>query len=234
MSISQTISDNLQCIKDRASAACERAGRDPAEIQLVAVTKYAELDWVRALIDLGQLNLGESRPQQLSQRFDLLPEEITWHMIGHLQRNKVRPVLETDAIIHSVDSIKLLERIDRLAGEMEKFARVFIEVNISQEEAKHGFAPEEVSDIPPILEQCNHVQTCGFMGMAPYADDPEEARPFFHKLKEMQDAMNDAIPDDRLWKSLSMGMSGDFEVAIEEGATHIRVGSALFEGLERD
>ena len=189
---------------------------------------------MRVLIDLGQLHLGESRPQQLSERFDLLPEEITWHMIGHLQRNKVRPVLETDAIIHSVDSIKLLERIDRLAGEMQKFARVFIEVNISREEAKHGFAPDQVDSVHPLLADCSHVETLGLMGMAPYADDPEEARPYFHKLKEIQGDMNDVIPDDRPWKSLSMGMSGDFEVAIEEGATHIRVGSALFESLERD
>lgn len=231
-STSETISQNLKQIQDRIEAACNRCDRDPEEVQLVAVTKYAELDWVKALIDLGQLHLGESRPQQLAERFEQLPDSVTWHMIGHLQRNKVRPVLETDAIIHSVDSVKLLDRIDRLAGEMERLARVFIEVNISQEEAKHGFTLREAADLMSPVAACQHIKFHGYMGMAPYADDPEEARPYFHQLKQMQDAVNRVIPADRQWKSLSMGMSGDFEVAIEEGATHIRIGSALFEGLE--
>ncbi|MBD3676723.1 MAG: YggS family pyridoxal phosphate-dependent enzyme [Planctomycetaceae bacterium] len=231
MPISHTISENLARVKQRISSACERCDRDPAEIQLVAVTKYADLDWVKALIDLGQLHLGESRPQQLAERCEQLPKSVIWHMIGHLQRNKVRPVLETEAIIHSVDSLKLMKRIDRLAGELDILARVFIEVNISREEAKHGFTPENLSKLLPTLETSPHVKVLGLMGMAPYAEDPEMARPYFRELREIQQRLNSSHADQKPFTSLSIGMSGDFEVGIEEGATHIRVGSALFEGL---
>ncbi|MDG2388766.1 MAG: YggS family pyridoxal phosphate-dependent enzyme [Planctomycetaceae bacterium] len=232
--MTQTTSQNLNVIQQKMTSACQRAGRSPNEVQLVAVTKYAQLEWVQGLIDLGHMDLGESRPQQLSERCETLSDSITWHMIGHLQRNKVRSVLETGAIIHSVDSQRLLERIESLAQEMNVTAEVFIEVNISHETSKHGFSPDEVSSVVPLLKDSPHIKALGMMTMAPYAEDPEESRPYFRELRELQTLLNKQLPDDRKLSSLSMGMSGDFEVAIEEGATHIRIGSALFEGLSND
>ena len=166
--------------------------------------------------------------------FRILPDTVEWHMIGHLQRNKVRQVLETGAVIHSVDTEKLLKRIEIIAAELDVTARIFLEVNISGEETKHGFAPEEVPTLLSMLRECPHVQTLGLMTMAPHSNVPEDARPFFRQLREMQDRLNAALPTIQQLTSLSMGMSGDFTVAIEEGATHIRIGSALFEGLSSD
>lgn len=234
MPTSETIARNLSRLREQIASSCANVSRSPEDVRLVAVTKYAELEWVRALIELGQRRLGESRPQQLSERFEQLPDTVEWHMIGHLQRNKVRPVLETGAVIHSVDSEKLLRRIERIADELDLTVRIFLEVNISGEESKHGFAPDEVPAMLPVLAECPHVETLGLMTMAPYSDNPEDARPCFRQLRELQDRLNAERSDDRQLASLSMGMSGDFTVAIEEGATHVRIGSALFEGLPSD
>jgi pyridoxal phosphate enzyme (YggS family) len=234
MPVAAIIQRNLNTVRDGIAAICEKSSRSRDDVQLIAVTKYAELEWVQALIELGQTRLGESRPQQLSERVEQLPESVEWHMIGHLQRNKVRPVLETGAVIHSVDSEKLLRRIERISDELDVMVRIFLEVNISGEETKHGFAPDEVPAILPVLAECPHIETLGLMTMAPYSDDPEEARPYFRQVRVLQDRLNAELSAENQFQSLSMGMSGDFTVAIEEGATHIRIGSALFEGLGRD
>lgn len=234
MTVRDQIQQNLTTIHEAIAASCDKSGRSPEEVQLVAVTKYAELEWVQALINLGHTRLGESRPQQLSERCEQLPDTVEWHMIGHLQRNKVRPVLETGAVIHSVDSQRLLERIELISAELDLTARIFLEVNISGEESKHGFKPDEVPDLLPLLAESPHVKALGLMTMAPYSDNPEDARPFFQQLRELQERLNSDLPVDRQLTSLSMGMSGDFTVAIEAGATHIRIGSALFEGLASD
>lgn len=234
MTVRDQIQHNLTTIREAITASCDKSGRSPEEVHLVAVTKYAELEWVQALINLGHTRLGESRPQQLSERCEQLPDTVEWHMIGHLQRNKVRTVLETGSVIHSVDSQRLLERIELLSAELDLTARIFLEVNISGEESKHGFKPDEVPDLLPLLAASPHVKPLGLMTMAPYSDNPEDARPFFQQLRELQERLNSDLPEDRQLKSLSMGMSGDFTVAIEEGATHIRIGSALFEGISGD
>ena len=222
---------NLENVRARIAAACERAGRDPRSVTLIAVTKYAELDWVRVLLDAGVRELGESRPQQLAERAGLLGGEIDWYLIGPLQRNKVRPMLELGVRIHSVDNLRLLERIDRLAAELGVRPRVLLEVNISGEEAKHGFRPAELLGQWPTIAGYSHVRLDGLMTMAPYSDDPEHSRPVFRELRLLRDRLREQTPAIGL-PDLSMGMSGDYEAAIEEGATLIRPGSSLFAGLE--
>ena len=226
------IAENLSRVRDRISAACTRAARDPSSVQLVAVTKYAELDWVRALVEQGVNVLGESRPQQLVERASEFGPAVDWHLIGHLQRNKARRVLPLVSLIHSVDTFRLLSAVDRLASELDLTPRVLLEVNAPGESQKHGFLPDELASGWDQCLKCEHVQIVGLMGMAPRVADAEEARPAFRTLFELGDRLRTLSPALEL-PELSMGMSGDFEIAIEEGATIIRVGSGLYEGLTR-
>ncbi|HUG93738.1 MAG TPA: YggS family pyridoxal phosphate-dependent enzyme [Planctomycetaceae bacterium] len=224
------LAGNLALVRRRIDTACLRSGREGDAIRLVAVTKYARLDWVRELIGLGVADLGESRPQQLIERAEALGEPVRWHLVGHLQRNKVRKVLPLAACIHSVDSWKLLERIDLLSAELGLRPDVLLEVNVSAEAAKDGFAVDALADGWPQAARCRHVRVAGLMTMAPLQDDPEHARPVFRRLRELRDELS-ARPPALALPELSMGMSHDFDVAIEEGATMIRVGSDLFAGL---
>ena len=199
-------------------------------MRLVAVTKYAELAWVRQLIDAGMTTLGESRPQQLVERAELLGDAVEWHLIGHLQRNKVRQVLPHVSLIHSIDTLRLLSRVGEIASELELRPRVLLEVNVSGETSKDGFSSESLrAEWQQIVEQ-NSVVVDGLMTMAPASDDPEDARPTFAALRELRDELSSLAPGLSL-PELSMGMSGDYIVAIEEGATLVRIGSALFDGL---
>lgn len=233
MSTLEVISDNLEKINRAISTTCARVNRSPDDVQLVAVTKYAELDWVRGLVELGAKRLGESRAQQLSRRVKELPSDIHWHMIGHLQRNKVDTVLPCTELIHSVDSLRLLQKIERSAEAIGKRQRLLLEVNVSGEQAKDGFAPADLrADWQQILH-LKHVDIQGLMTMAPRVDAPESARPYFRQLREFRDELVSQAEGQVTLPELSMGMSGDFETAIEEGATLVRIGSRLFEGLER-
>lgn len=233
MSTLEVISRNLNEVRHAIEAACTRASRSPEDVQLVAVTKYADLDWVRGLIEAGQHHLGESRAQQMCQRVKELPDDIHWHMIGHLQRNKVDMVVPVTELIHSIDSLRLLRKIDSSAAVAGKRQRVLLEVNVSGEEAKDGFAPTELSNHWPELLNLQNVDIQGLMTMAPRVDDPESTRPFFRQLREFRDELVDHSEGRLGLPELSMGMSGDFEIAIEEGATQVRIGSRLFGGLER-
>jgi len=222
-----TVADRLTSVRSRIAAACGRAGRDPGSVRLVAVTKYASIEAVRELLALGHRDLGENRPQQLLERASLLDGFApTWHLIGPLQRNKARKVLPVAALTHSVDGPRLLEAVDRLAGELSLRPRVLLEVNVSGEETKHGLSPEELREAWLRVASCRHVEVTGLMTMAPYAEDPELARPVFRALRHLRDEL--AAEGPLALPELSMGMSGDFEVAIEEGATIVRVGSSLF------
>lgn len=228
--ISGQVARNYESVRQRIAAAAQRSGRQPDEITLVAVTKYAQLDWIRTLVELGATELGENRPQQLLDRQPLISGNVHWHLIGSLQRNKARKVLPVATLIHSVDSLKLVWTLDRLADELGSQPELLLEVNISGEGTKHGFTPDELRQSWEQIANCRCVRVSGLMTMAPYADDPEQARPVFAALRELRDELNGrsaAVPLQRL----SMGMTGDFEVAIEEGATLVRIGSALWEGL---
>ena len=235
MSPADQIAANLDRIRSGISAARERAGRETEDVQLVAVTKYAQLDWVRALVSLGHTVLGESRPQQLAARASELAESdgsrIQWHMIGHLQRNKVELVLPVASLIHSVDSLRLAKRISTVASSREAAAEVLIEVNVSGEQSKDGFAPDELRSAWDEVLDLPGLTVRGLMTMAPRVEQPELARPYFVALRTLRDELAERCDSRATLSELSMGMSGDYEVAVEEGATLVRVGSALFEGL---
>lgn len=233
MSNRQIITENLNQIRSLIETACSRVDRSVESVQLVAVTKYADLDWVRELIEIGETQLGESRPQQMCQRVAELPENVQWHMIGHLQRNKADMVVSTAELIHSVDSIRLLKKIDSSSKSAQKRQRVLLEVNVSGEASKDGFSPDGLRSHWPEILDLQHVDIQGLMTMAPHSDDAESARPFFKQLRELRDELALTSDNHLALPELSMGMSGDFEVAIEEGATLIRIGSRIFEGLER-
>lgn len=221
-----TLRRHLAAVQQGIATACVQAGRPTDSVQLVAVSKYAELEAVRGLYELGHRDFGESRPQQLVERARQLPADIRWHLIGHLQRNKVALVLPYVTLIHSVDSQRLLEQIDRDAAKLNLSPRVLLEVNVSGEVSKDGFAPDELRTAWPQLLTYPHVQIMGLMTMAPLLDDPQAARPFFARLRELRDELATA---DHPLPTLSMGMSGDYAAAIAEGATVVRVGSRLFE-----
>ncbi|MEZ6129407.1 MAG: YggS family pyridoxal phosphate-dependent enzyme [Planctomycetaceae bacterium] len=231
--IGTVIRKNLADIHECVAAACAKSGRDPAQVQLVAVTKYAEWEWVRSLAEFHRV-FGENRPQQLVERSRLLPD-VQWHLIGQLQRNKVRHTITQTHLIHSVDSTKLLQRIADVSAELAVRPQVLLQVNVSEEGTKSGFAMDELRQAwPSILAWTDHVAITGLMTMAPADPDAETARPVFRRLAEFRAELADrcdsrsanlALPE------LSMGMSNDFEVAVEEGATLVRIGSRLFEGL---
>lgn len=224
--------DNLEQVRTRMAQACQRAGRTPSAVRLVAVTKSGAWPWVEALVrDLGVTDLAENRPQQLQSRAAQLTEPVTWHLIGQLQTNKAKALLDTVRWIHSVDRFKLLATLDRLASTLPERPRILLEVNVTGETSKAGFAPEELRAGWQQVLECQHLDICGLMTMAELTADPEQARPAFRALRELRDEFVRMSAGQLSLPELSMGMTGDFEVAIEEGATLVRVGSALFQGL---
>ena len=225
---------NLQSIRDRITRSCLRAGRGVDEVTLVAVTKYAELEWIQELIQLGCRELGEARPQQLVARARSLDPEIRWHLIGHLQRNKAEDLLPIVHRIHSVDSVRLFDHLAKLSQKRERRTSILLEVNVSGESSKDGFDPVELLAVWPQLQTCESLEISGLMTMAPQTDQVESARPVFRRLRELRDQLRDAAGGRVLLPELSMGMSNDFEIGIEEGATIIRIGSSLFAGLAAD
>jgi len=233
MPIYNQLSQNLNEIHDQMRAACGRSGRSPSDVRLIAVTKYAEWPWVEALSSLHQA-FGENRPQQLAERQVLLPQ-IEWHLIGQLQRNKVKLALQHACVIHSIDSLRLLERVAAVATELQIRPRVLLEANLSQEAAKSGFHAEGLRrDWSQIVSFSKAVQIDGFMTMAAESHDSEEARPVFRSLRVLRDELQQTAASRNAGLDLcelSMGMSGDFIPAIEEGATIVRIGSRIFSGL---
>lgn len=229
---SARIAQNVAEIRGRIVDAAVRSGRPADAVTLVAVTKYVGLDLIQAVMEAGCRDLGESRPQQLWERAAAISAPgIRWHMVGHLQRNKVRRTLPLVCLMHSVDSLTLVEAIDRVAGELSLRAPVLLEVNVSGEAAKDGLEPAAVEALLHELPKHGLVQVRGLMGMAALEGGPETARRNFASLRELRDRLRGQVPDGVCLDELSMGMSGDYEVAVEEGATIVRVGSALFAGV---
>jgi pyridoxal phosphate enzyme (YggS family) len=220
------ICTRLERVRAQIVAAAQTAGRHPAEVQLVAVSKSQDVPSVRKALDAGQNTFGESRAQELAAKAPLLPSSTRWHFIGHLQRNKIRKILPLVELIHSVDSMELAQDIDRIAEELGLFPRILLEVNVAGEVAKFGFKPDALREQFETLLTLPRVQVEGLMTIAPFAERPDDARPFFTKLRDLRDevATGSGVP----LATLSMGMSGDFVVAIEEGATLVRVGTAIF------
>lgn len=222
------IAANVARVRARVNAAAERARRSPDDVLLVAVTKTVSLDRVREGVACGLRVLGENRVQEAREKVPHVPG-VLWHLIGSLQRNKVKDAVRLFDLIHSVDSLPLAEEISRRAGGSggRGPADVLLEVHLTSEPEKHGIAPEEVETAVLAVGRLPGVRLRGLMGMAPLVAQPEDARPFFRRLRELRDGIRDRHPDLDL-AELSMGMTNDFEVAIEEGATMIRVGRALF------
>ncbi|MFQ5508499.1 MAG: YggS family pyridoxal phosphate-dependent enzyme [Leptospirillia bacterium] len=217
----------LTQIRERMARAARRAGRGPDEITLLAVSKTFSVPAIEEAISCGVTRFGESRVQEAEAKVDALGGHISWDMIGHLQRNKVARALSLFGLIHSLDSLRLAERINRLAIEQGQVQDVLVEVNVTADAARTGVLPEQAEALVREAVAYPGLRVRGLMGMAPHSPDPEHARPHFVKLASLRERIAQAVPAASM-EVLSMGMSGDFEVAIEEGASLIRVGSALF------
>ena len=228
---------NLHAVQERITAACQKAGRDPAEIALVAVTKTQPPHVIQAAYGLGLKHFGENRVEEAEGKTADLPSGITWHMIGHIQSRKARRVVSTFDIVHSVDSVKLARRLSNLCADRAKPLPILLECNVSGEASKYGFSASTWSSSEATRASLSatideivalpHLQVQGLMTMAPIVPNPEQARPVFATLRGLRDELAQVFPQVD-WTHLSMGMTDDFEVAIEEGATMIRVGRAIF------
>jgi pyridoxal phosphate enzyme (YggS family) len=220
------ISESLAEIHGRITAACGRAGRLFSDIELVAVSKTFPADAVREAAEAGQKVFGESKLQEALPKIELLPSSLQWHFIGRVQRNKVRKILPAFGVIHAVDSLRLAASVDEIARELGLFPKVFLQVNVGGEESKGGFEPEVLREEMESLIELQRLDLMGLMCIPPAGPDAESARPWFAALRELRDRLQSEFSVNL--PCLSMGMSGDFEVAIEEGATHVRVGSLIF------
>ncbi len=220
------IAANFESIRDRLRAACARSGRDPASVSLMAVSKGQPPDAVRAAVDAGQVLFGENKVQEAKAKIPLCPGRLRWHLIGHLQSNKCRDAVALFEMIHGVDSPTLAAEINKWADKSGKTMPVLLEVNVAGESSKFGFNPESVIAALPGINRLSRVEIHGLMTIAPWASEPEKARPYFQKLRELKERCEQVLGAPL--PHLSMGMSGDFEVAIEEGATLVRIGTSLF------
>jgi pyridoxal phosphate enzyme (YggS family) len=228
--VKSLLADKLGAVEARIQAACRRAARPRDEVILVAVTKTVSVEVAALLPELGVIDLGENRPQAFWSRAGAL-RSVRWHFIGHLQRNKIERTLPLAHLLHSVDSLRLLHALEREAEKQQRSIEVLLEVNASREANKQGFAPEELAGVVPELVKMRRIHVRGLMTMAAFVDDPEESRPTFVTLRRLREELRREIGPPHELAHLSMGMTNDFEVAIEEGATLVRIGTALFEGL---
>ena len=225
-----SIADNLKMVTDRIASAAKRSGRDLPYVKLVVVTKTVDVDRIREAVDAGALILGENRVQEAKEKIEKLGPIASWHLIGHLQTNKAKYAVKLFYLIHSVDSLELAKEIDKQAAKIGKVQDVLIEVSISGEASKAGVASENAAALVKGAAKLKNISIKGLMTMPPYSDSPEDSRPYFKKLRELSESVaSENIPGVSM-KELSMGMSGDYEVAIEEGATMVRVGTAIFGG----
>ncbi len=229
MDLAGHLAANLATVTARVTAAAAASGRAPADIRLVAVSKRFGVDHVEAAVSAGLLELGENKVQEAARkRAATVGRGIAWHLIGHLQSNKARAAAETFDWIHSVDSVALLRRLDRVATDLHRSLNVLVQVDLAGESTKHGAPEAEVHRIVDAAGPCESVALRGLMVLPPWSDDPEQARPFFRRLRRLRDELATTAGRDLRLDQLSMGMSHDLEVAIEEGATMIRVGTAVF------
>jgi hypothetical protein len=221
----------LELVRERIRRAARRAGRDPEAVTLLAASKLIAPDRISAAIHLGIKHLGENRVQEAESKFERLASlrhSATWHLIGPLQSNKVRRALASFDVIQSVDRIRLAQQIERVASEMNRQIPIYVEVNVGAETSKSGVLPDHLIPLAEAIAAGAHLELQGLMTVPPYLEDPEAVRPYFKRLRELRDAVNREHLFNREVVGLSMGMSHDFEVAIEEGATLIRIGTALW------
>lgn len=220
--------DNVADVEKRIQNACDRAGRDRSEVTLVAVSKTKPVSDIREVMKSGIVDYGENKVQELCDKYEILPKNLRWHMIGHLQRNKVKYLPGKTVLIHSVDSLRLAEEIEKDFSKKGMDADILIEVNVAREASKFGTFTDEVTELVMEIAKLPHLHIQGLMTIAPYTEDPESNREYFRKLRQLSVDIKQKNIDNVSMSHLSMGMTGDYEVAIEEGATLIRVGTGIF------
>ena len=219
---------NFEAVEEKIQAACKRAGRKREEITLIAVSKTKPVEMLQEAYNLGNRIFGENKVQEIVDKYDALPNDISWHMIGHLQRNKVKYIIDKVTLIHSVDSLRLAETIEKEAAKKGITADILIEVNAAREDTKFGVLPEKAEELVSDISSLPHIRIKGFMTIAPFVDNPEENRIYFQRLRNLAVDIGENKSDNVTMGVLSMGMTNDYEIAIEEGATMIRVGTGLF------
>jgi PLP dependent protein len=219
---------NVEQIRQRVAAAALRAGRNPADVTIIAVSKTRTIDEIREVLAAGLTHLGENRVQELKEKWPAIGGSATWHLIGSLQTNKAKQALDMADLIHSLDRLSLADELTRLAGRRGVPCKALVEVNVSGEESKHGVSPADLPALLRAISDGGNVLVQGLMTMAPLSDNPETARPHFRRLRQLAEEVRAWGLPGVTMEHLSMGMSGDFEVAVEEGATLVRVGTAIF------
>ena len=226
--MAEQIRERLVRVRERIARAAERAGRSAEDITLIAVSKTFDSATVQQAVDAGARDLGENRVQEAIAKVGVVQGEARWHLIGHLQSNKARQAVEAFDVIHTIDSNQLADRLDRIAGDLGRRPSVLVQVDLAHEPTKSGADESELPAIVEALESASHLEFRGLMTLPPFFDSPEQTRPYFRKLREILEGLNLHRSAEKRLTELSMGMTNDFEVAIEEGATMVRVGTAIF------
>lgn len=222
------ITENLEQVRRNIKEACDKVGRDPSEVTLISVSKTKPVPMLKEAYDAGSRDFGENKVQEIMDKYPQLPLDIKWHMIGHLQRNKVKYIVDKVTLIHSVDSLRLAETIEQEAAKHGVEVSILIEVNVAQEESKFGLKTEEVTELVQEISKLPHVHIQGLMTIAPFVEDPEDNREIFRQLKKLSVDIEDKNINNVNMSVLSMGMTGDYQVAVQEGATMVRVGTGIF------
>ena len=222
------ILDNIKQVEENIIKSCEKVGRDPKEVTLIAVSKTKPYTAIEEALPSGVLDYGENKVQELTEKYEILPKDIRWHMIGHLQRNKVKYLVGKVELIHSVDSLRLANQIETEFAKKNEISNILIEVNMANEESKFGITSETTEQLVREISKLEHVRIKGLMTIAPYTDNPETNREYFRNMKKLSVDITEKNIDNVSMNVLSMGMTGDYQVAIEEGATMVRVGTGIF------
>ena len=222
------INENISKVRENIVKSCEKAGRNPEEVTLIAVSKTKPVSAIEEALLSGTLDYGENKVQELCDKYDVLPKNIRWHMIGHLQRNKVKYLVGKTYLVHSVDSLRLAEQIEKEFAKHNQVCDILVEVNIAQEESKFGINAKETEELIRKIAKFEHVRIKGLMTIAPHTEDPESNRDYFREIKKLSVDIRDKNIDNVSMDVLSMGMTGDYMVAVEEGATMVRVGTGIF------
>lgn len=222
------VKENLAIVEQNIQAACKRSGRKADEVTLIAVSKTKPVEMIQDAIEAGAQEFGENKAQEMKEKCEILPKDLKWHFIGHLQTNKVKYVVGRACLIHSVDSLHLAEAIEKEGAKKDIISDILVEVNVAQEASKFGLKLEETEQLIRDIAVLPHVHICGLMTIAPYVANPEENRMVFRQLKKLLVDISEKNIDNVDMNVLSMGMTNDYEIAVEEGATHVRVGTGIF------
>lgn len=222
------VKENLAQVQENIRKACEKSGRSPESVTLIAVSKTMPVSRLEDAYNAGSRDFGENKVQEIMDKYPALPSDIRWHMIGHLQRNKVKYIVDKVCMIHSVDSLRLAEEISAQAGKKHVEVDILLEVNIAQEESKFGISREDALQLAEEIARLPHIHIKGLMSIAPFVEDPEENREYFRQIRELAVDIQEKKVNNIDMSVLSMGMTGDYMVAIEEGATMVRIGTGIF------